>query len=76
MYVGQNRRALILTKIGSRFVHSITLNECEWLLVLSCINAASNTYENLTLSKVNNSIEIMLNNVNMGLPWLCSQKPG
>jgi hypothetical protein len=76
VYVGRNRRALILTKIGSRFVHSITLNECEWLLVLSCINAANNTCQNFTLSKVNNSIEIMLNDVNLGLPWLCSQKPG
>jgi hypothetical protein len=67
VHVGQNIKALVLAKTSFRFVHFMTLDECEWLLILSCINEANSTCQNFTLSKVNNSIKIMLNNVILGL---------
>jgi len=36
--VGWNGGSLVLAKIGSRSMHSITLVGQEWLFILSCIN--------------------------------------
>jgi hypothetical protein len=38
--VGQNGGRLVLVQINFRYVHSITLNEKEWLFVLYCISIA------------------------------------
>ncbi len=38
---------LVLTRINSNFVHLITLNEMEWLFILSCINIIKESLPNL-----------------------------
>jgi hypothetical protein len=72
--VNWNGRALVLAKIGSISMHSITLYEQEWLSLFSIQHGS--TYQISTYSKVNNSIGITLNVVNMRLQWQCSQKLG
>jgi hypothetical protein len=71
--VGQNERALILAKIRFGFVHFITLNEHEWLLVFSCMNVVGEYLPSFYIFKGNIFVEITLSNVNLGLLWLCSE---
>lgn len=72
--VNWNGGALVIAKINSISMHSITLYEQEWLSLFSIQHGS--TCQISTYSKVNNSIGITLNVVNMKLQWLCSQKLG
>jgi hypothetical protein len=43
---GCNGGAYVLAKIGSRNVYQVVLDEREWLIVLTCINAAGESIPN------------------------------
>jgi hypothetical protein len=36
----------VLAKVGSRNVHPVVPDECKWLIVLTCINAAGESIHN------------------------------
>jgi hypothetical protein len=50
-YDGCNGGMFMLTKVGSKLVHSIIPNEQKWLLVLSNINAHGNYIPNFYIFK-------------------------
>jgi hypothetical protein len=50
-YDGCNGGMFMLTKVGSKLVHSIIPNERKWLLVLSSINAHGNCIPNFYIFK-------------------------
>ncbi len=49
--------------------------KCEWLSILSCINATKDPCQNFTFSKVNNSVEIMLSDVNLSEKLYSQENP-
>ncbi len=56
--VGWDGGALVLAKTYSMLMHSITLDEWEWLLVCHASMQKVNTYQIYTYSNVSNSTKL------------------
>jgi hypothetical protein len=62
----------VLAKIGARNVHQVLLDECEWLTVLTCINAVGESIPNFYIDLEG----ITFNFVSKVQLWLCLAKHG
>ncbi len=69
-HASHNGGTFVLTKVGSKSVHSITADEQKWLLMLSYINAHGKSIPSFYILKSKQfKKKITLNDVKVALLW-------